>query len=92
MRQRKMNEIEFIRAAVQSGYANTAAAKAYTERTGKECYSAEDFIDLHQMSMHWQGVSADKGLRSVYGMAAGCRTTAISNGIQGDSGSGQDWK
>jgi len=79
---------EFITAAQLSGYANKSAAEKYVERTKKEVYITQDFVELYHESMRWSGCAADKGLREVYGCNG--KTTAINN-IRGNSSGGQDW-
>lgn len=83
-----MTREEFIKAAVLSGYALKTGAAAYTERVAKSEYTDRDFIELYHTSMHWSGVAADKGLRPI----KNGKTTAFSNGIRGNSGTGQDWR
>lgn len=85
-----MNKEEFVKLAVSSGYANKHAAEQYAEKTGREEFTDNDFIELYHTSMHWEGCAADKGLRGVYGVNG--RTTAMSNGIAGNSGNGTDWR
>jgi hypothetical protein len=86
-----MNKDEFIRLAVKCGYSATPqGAKHYVEEHPKDDYDTDDFIAMHETSMHWSGCASDKGLRTVWGMNAGCRTTAY-NGIEGNSGFREDW-
>jgi len=84
-----MNAEEFVKAAKLSGYASQKAARTYTERVSKEEYMDQDFIELYHTNMHWTGCAADKGLKEVWGVNG--KTTAMSNGIAGNSGPGQDW-
>lgn len=85
-----MNEKEFIKLAVSSGYGTKVATERYVNQHDKTKYTTEDFIELYHTSMHWSGVASDKGLNHVYGLNG--RTTAFSNGIRGNSGGGQDWR
>lgn len=84
-----MNAEEFVRTVQICGYGTKTGAKKYVELNPKEDYSTDDLIVLHEGSMHWQGVSRDKGLRYAYGTNG--KTTAHSNGICGNSGVRQDW-
>lgn len=84
-----MNREEFIKLARSSGYGNKESAKKYADRTGREEFTDQDFIELYHESMKWSVCKADKGMRSVYGVNG--KTTAMSNGIAGNSGNGQDW-
>lgn len=88
-----MNKEQFIKTAVKSGYGSEDAAKEYVEAHDKPEYDTDDFIALYHQypgCMHWGKCASDKGLRPVYGMNG--KTTAMSNGIAGNSGSGQDWR
>lgn len=85
-----MNKEEFIKAAELSGYGTKGAAEKYVEDNDKPEYTTDDFIELYHRSMHWYGVASDKGLYPAHGVNG--RTTAFRNGIQGTSGSGQDWR
>ena len=85
-----MTREEFIKLAVSSGYGTKSAAEHYTEQHDKSEYTTDDFIELYHTSMRWSGVNADKGLLPAYGVNG--RTTTFSNGIRGNSGSGQDWR
>ena len=84
-----MTKKEFIKLASKCGYANIDAARKYAEEHPKEAYDTEDFIILHETSMHWSGVQATRGLRYAYGVNG--KTTAYSNGICGNSWDRQDW-
>ena len=84
-----MNAEEFVRTVQICGYGTKKGAKKYVELNPKEDYSTDDLIVLHEGSMHWQGVSENKGLQYAYG--ANGKTTAYSNGICGNSGVRQDW-
>lgn len=84
-----MNKEGFIKAAVSSGYGSKEAAVRYIEQHQKDEYTVQDFIELYHQSMRWKGCKSDKGLRPVYGING--RTTAMSNGIAGNSGGRQDW-
>jgi hypothetical protein len=87
-----VNKEEFIHLAVKCGYAATPqGAKQYTEEHPKEDYDTGDFIAMHESSMHWNGIPSVKGLNGAWGIGKGCRTTAFSNGIAGNSGSHEDW-
>lgn len=86
----KMNKEEFIKLAISSGYGTRSAAEHYVNQHDKQEYTTDDFIDMYHTSMHWCGVSSDKGLSYAYGVNG--RTTAFSNGIVGNSCSGQDWR
>lgn len=85
-----MTKEEFIKLAVLSGYGTKSAAEHYVNQHTKPEYTTDDFIEMYHTSMHWSGVSADKGLNHVYGLNG--KTTAFSNGISGNSGGGQDWR
>lgn len=87
---KEMNKGQFVKLAVSSGYSNKAGAEEYVKENPKDKYTTDDFIALHNKSMHWSGVSSDLGLRSIYGLNG--KTTAKRNGVQGMSGSGQDWR
>ena len=87
---RKMNKEEFKKLSVQCGYSNKAAVEAYVKENPKEEYTIDDFIALHNKSMHWEGCKADKGLIPVYGING--KTTAKRNGVAEDYGTGQDWR
>ncbi|HAX51004.1 hypothetical protein [Muricomes intestini] len=85
-----MNAEKFIKAAKLSGYSTSErAARAYTEHVKKEEYTDQDFIELYHTSMRWPECAADKGLREAWGING--KTTAMRNGIEGNSGPGQDW-
>ena len=88
-----MNKEQFIKLAVQSGYGKEEAAREYTEANDKAEYDTDDFNALHHWSpncMHWSKCKSDRGLRPIFGLNG--RTTAMSNGIAGTSGAGQDWR
>lgn len=85
-----MTKDEFIKLAVSSGYGTKSAAERYVNQHNKTEYTTDDFIEMYHTSMHWSGVSSDKGLNHVYGLNG--RTTAFSNGICGNSGGRQDWR
>lgn len=85
-----MNREEFIKTCVQSCYASKHAAEHYADESGKSEFTDSDIVELYHMSMHWEGCASDKGLRSVFGMHG--KTTAMSNGIAGNSSSHTDWK
>ena len=85
-----MNAEEFVRTVQICGYGTKTGAKKYVELNPKEDYSTDDLIVLHEGSMHWQGVSGDKGLRYAYGTNG--KTSPHSNGICGNSGVRQDWR
>lgn len=85
-----MTREEFIMISSISGYGSRKAATAYADQHHKEEYTDHDFIELHHRSMRWDGCKADKGLKSVAGING--KTTAMSNGIKGNSGVGQDWE
>lgn len=84
-----MNREEFIKTCVQSGYAGKGAAEEYADISGKDEFTDSDIVELYHMSMRWSGCATDKGLRFVYG--ANGKTTAMSNGIMGNSNSHTDW-
>lgn len=84
-----MNREEFIKTCVQSGYASKHAAEHYADESGKSEFTDSDIVELYHTSMHWEGCASDKGLRFVYG--ANGKTTAMSNGIMGNSNSHTDW-
>lgn len=83
-----MDKEEFIKLATSCGYSTKSAAKKYTELCQKESYSNDDFIALHEGNMRWSNIKTDRGM--VY--IKNGKTTAFSNGIKGNSDSGQDWK
>lgn len=88
-----MNKEQFIKLAVQSGYGKEETAREYTEANDKAEYDTDDFIALYHWSpncMNWEKAKRVKGLRPVFGLNG--RTTAMSNGIAGTSGTGQDWR
>lgn len=85
-----MNKDEFVKAAALSGYGSKAAAAKYTEQCQKDEYTEQDFIELYHESMRWDYCKSVKGLRPIYG--ANGKTTAMSNGIAGNSGERQDWR
>ena len=85
-----MDKEEFIKWQYRPGAETRSAAEHYVNQHDKPEYTTEDFIDMYHTSMHWCGVSSDKGLSYAYGVKG--RTTAFSNGIVGNSGSGQDWR
>lgn len=87
-----MNKEEFIKLAVSMGYGDKSSAKKYADRTGNKEFTDNDFVELYHTNMHWYGCKADKDLRSIWGMNDGCRTTAIKNGVQYNSGTRQDWE
>ena len=84
-----MKKEEFIKLAPKCGYGSTTAASKYVEEHQKEDYGTDDFVSLYESSIHWQGISGDKGLGYAYGVNG--KTTAYSNGIAGNSGARQDW-
>lgn len=84
-----MTKDEFIKLAVSSGYGTKSAAEHYAEEHVKKEYTTDDFIEMYHTSMQWKGVRKEKGLNYAYGLNG--RTTAFSNGVTGNSGSGQDW-
>lgn len=84
-----MKKEKFIKLAPKCGYGSMTAANKYVEEHQKEDYGTDDFKELYESSMHWQGISADKGLGYAYGVNG--KTTAYSNGICGNSGARQDW-
>lgn len=84
-----MKAEEFVKLASKCGYGTKASAKRYVEENPKEDYDTDDFKELYETSMHWQGISGDKGLGYAYGVNG--KTTAFRNGICGNSGSRQDW-
>lgn len=84
-----MNTEEFIKTCVESGYANKKAAEKYVKNARKNEFTDDDIVELYHTSMRWSGCAADKGLRPVWGING--KTTAMSNGIVGNSGSRQDW-
>lgn len=85
-----MNKNEFIKLAMQSGYANRETAEKYTKKVSKDTYDDHDFIELYHMytSMRLGNIPSTKGLRQVFGMNG--KTTAYNN-IAGNSGVHQDW-
>lgn len=87
---KKMNKEEFIKLAVSSGYGTKGTAEKYVKENDKQEYTTDDFISMYHQSMHWNGVSADKGLLPVHGVNG--RTTAFRNGVEGNSGSRQEWR
>lgn len=84
-----MKAEEFVKLASKCGYGTKASAKRYVEENPKVDYDTDDFKELYETSMHWQGISGDKGLGYAYGVNG--KTTAYSNGISGNAGSRQDW-
>lgn len=83
-----MKKEEFINLVPKCGYGTKGAAKRYVEEHPKEDYDTDDFKALYEKSMHWQGVKSSR-LRNAFGVNG--KTTAMSNGISGNSGAGQDW-
>jgi hypothetical protein len=68
-----MNKEEFIHLAVKCGYAATPqGAEHYTKEHPKEDYDTDDFIAMHESSMHWGGIPSVKGLDSAWGIGKGC--------------------
>ena len=70
--------------------AEAVSPEAYVKENPKEEYTTDDFIALHNKSMHWEGCKADKGLIPMYGING--KTTAKRNGASDDYGTGQDWR
>jgi len=87
---RKMKREEFINLVPKCGYGTKGAAKRYVAEHPKEDYDTDDFKNLYETSMRWQGCNPDKGLNYAWGVNG--RTTAFSNRIAGNSGAGQDWE
>lgn len=85
-----MNKEEFVKAAALSGYGSKETAAKYTEQNQKDEYTEQDFIELYHESMRWDYCPSVKGLRPIYGVNG--KTTAMSNGIAGNSGERQDWR
>lgn len=54
-----------------------------------EAPADQDFIELYHTNIHWSECAADKELREVWRVDG--KTAAMSNGIAGNSGPGQDW-
>lgn len=78
---------QFVELAVKCGYSNKPAANKYVKECNKEEYDTSDFIVLHEKSMRWSNVKTDKGMLAI----KNGKTTAFSNGIQGNSSKRQDW-
>jgi hypothetical protein len=86
-----MNSAEFIKTVQKSGYGSERDAKEYVQNHPKSDYDTDDIIQMHQVydNMKWPAQDI-KGMRSyVYGVNG--RTTAMSNGIMGNSNGSQDW-
>lgn len=84
-----MNRNEFIKMSVECGYSDKKHAENYVETYPKKVYSEDDFINLYHYNDPWNKNKSTKGLRKIYGVNG--KTTAFSNGIKGNSSSGQDW-
>ena len=82
-----MTKEEFVELAVKCGYSNKPDANKYVKECDKEEYDTNDFIILHEKSMHWSNVKTDKGMLAI----KNGKTTAFSNGIRGNSSRHQDW-
>lgn len=85
-----MNAKEFIETFQKSGYGSKKSAETYVENHKKSNYTTDDIIELYHSCEEVRNAGRYiKGLRSVYGING--KTTAMSNGIAGNSGSRQDW-
>lgn len=84
-----MNKEEFVKAVVLSGYGSREAAGRYTEQHQKDEYTEQDFVELYHKSMRWDHCNPVKRLRHIHGIDG--KTTAMCNGIAGNSGRRQDW-
>lgn len=85
-----MTKEDFIKFAVLSGYGSRKSAEDYAKQHPEDDYTDKDFIELYYMSERWEHIASVKGLRPVHGING--KTTAMSNGIKGNSGVSQDWE
>lgn len=85
-----MNSKEFIKTVRKSGYGSEKDAKDYVKNHPKDDYDTDDIIRMHQIydNMKWPAQDI-KGMRYIFGVNG--RTTAMSNGIMGNSSERQDW-
>lgn len=85
-----MDAKEFIETFQKSGYGSKKSAEAYVECHQKSDYTTDDIIELYHSCEEARSAGRDtKGLRSIYSING--KTTAMSNGIAGNSGNRQDW-
>lgn len=85
-----MNKLDFIKTIKESGYGSEKNAKEYVRLHPKENYNTNDIVDMYHTYTSLNIAGGDtKGLRHVYGING--KTTAMSNGIRGNSSGNQDW-
>lgn len=84
-----MNKVEFIALSVLSKYGTKCEAEDYVRDNPKDNYDINDFINLYHSSQEEICNGYHKGLYEAYGING--KTTAMHNGISGNSGVGQDW-
>ena len=86
-----MDAKEFIETFQKSGYGSKKSAETYVENHKKNNYTIDNIIELyHSYEEVRCTVHGVKGLRSIYGING--KTTAMSNGIAGNSGNRKDWE
>lgn len=85
----KMNKSEFIRLAALSKYSTWCEAEDYVAENPKEFYTIDDFIKVYHDNREEYRNGYHKGLVEAYGING--RTTAMHNGIRGNSSGLQDW-
>lgn len=84
-----MDKSEFIRCAELSNYGTRKEAEEYVTANPKENYDINDFIELYHNNQKEYRNGYHKGLHEAYGVNG--RTTAMRNGIKGNSSGLQDW-
>ena len=85
-----MDAKTFIETIQKSGYGSKKSAETYVDSHQKNDYTTDDIIELYHSYEEVKCTGRyTKGLRSIYGING--KTTAMSNGIAGNSGNRQDW-
>lgn len=85
-----MNKFDFIKTIKESGYGSEKNAKEYVDLHPKDEYNTNDIIDMYHAYTNISVAGGDvRGLRYVHGING--KTTAMSNGIMGNSSRNQDW-
>ena len=84
-----MDKSKFIRCAELSNFGTKKEAEEYATANPKENYDINDFIELYHNNQKEYRNGYHKGLHEDYGVNG--RTTAMRNGIKGNSSGSQDW-
>lgn len=58
-----MDKVDFIAACAESGYCSKKFAKAYVEKSGKETFTEQDFIEVFRQVY---GAAHGHGMRGIY--------------------------